>query len=96
MLGVPNIIKMKKPKNNQTSLKIICVLFGHKYEVSKKVTLHVKEYTCKRCKKQLTTNSNGNLTALTPKYQEINSILEKIYTRRMMRLKQKSFSSSIY
>jgi len=96
MLEVPNFNNMKNSTTNQNSFKIICDVFGHKYEMSKKVTSHVKEYTCKCCKKQLTTNSNGRLIELTPKYQEINSILEQIYTRRMMRLKQKSFSSSIY
>lgn len=78
------------PKN------IYCDFFGHNYEVTKKVTNHVKEYTCKRCKKQLTTNSNGKLIELTPKYKEINSALERIYNNRMMRLKQKTISSSIY
>ena len=76
--------------------KLYCAIFGHRYEVSKKVTHHVKEYTCKCCKRQLTTNSNGRLTELTPTFKEINSILEKIYTRRMMHLQQKSFNSSIY
>jgi len=76
--------------------KIYCDLFGHNYQISKKVTNHVKEYTCKCCKKQLTTNSNGRLTELTPKYQEINSALERIYNNRMGRLKQKTLSSSIY
>ncbi|WP_299115592.1 DUF1660 family phage protein [uncultured Winogradskyella sp.] len=75
--------------------KLYCDFFGHNYEVTKKVTNHVKEYTCTRCKKQLTTNSNGKLTELTPKFQEINSALERIYNNRMMRLKQKSISSSI-
>ncbi|MFC4722716.1 hypothetical protein ACFO5O_10310 [Geojedonia litorea] len=87
---------MKNSTNQQNSLKIICDIIGHKYEVSKKVTSHVKEYTCKCCRKQLTTNSNGHLTELTPKFKEINSILEEIYTRRMLRLKEKTFSSSIY
>ena len=96
MLVIPNFISMKKSTSNQSPLKIYCDIFGHKYEVSKKVTSHVKEYTCKCCKKQLTTNSNGNLTELTPKFKEINTILEQIYTRRMMRLKQKTLSSSIY
>lgn len=94
-LTVPNLNNMKKTTTNPAS-KLICDIVGHKYEVSKKVTSHVKEYTCKRCKKQLTTNSNGNLTELTPKYKEINTILEEIYTRRMMRLKTKTLSSSIY
>jgi len=95
-LVFPNFTSMKKTTNASKSYNLRCDLFGHKYEVSKKVTSHVKEYTCKCCKKQLTTNSNGNLTVLTPKYKEINTILERIYTRRMMRLKRKTFSSSIY
>ena len=77
-------------------LKAYCNVFGHQYEVSKKVTSHVKEYTCKCCKKELTTNSNGNLTELTPTFKEINSILEHIYTSRMIRSQQKTLTSSIY
>lgn len=73
--------------------KFYCSVFGHQYEVSKKVTQHVKEYTCKCCKKQLTTNGNGRLTELTPTFQEINSLLERIYTRRMIRLSQKSLAA---
>jgi hypothetical protein len=88
---------MKKATTKTTSpLRIYCDIFGHNYEMTKKVTSHVKEYTCKCCKRQLTTNSNGKLTELTPKYQEINAILEDIYMRRMMRLKNKTLSSSIY
>lgn len=74
---------------------IYCSLFGHDYEISKKVTKHVKEYTCCHCKKELTTNSNGNLIELTPKFKEINNILERIHESRMRRLKRKSFASSI-
>lgn len=69
--------------------KLYCNVFGHQFDVSKKVTKHVKEYTCKCCKKQLTTNGNGKLTELTPTFKEINSVLEHIYTRRSMRLNQK-------
>jgi len=87
---------MKNSTSHQNSFKIICDIIGHKYEVSKKVTSHVKEYTCKCCKKQLTTNGNGHLTELTPKFKEINSILEEIYMRRLLRSKEKTLSSSIY
>ena len=66
--------------------KLYCTLFGHDYEITRKVTYHVKEYTCRHCKRELTTNSNGNLIELTPKFREINSILEKIYTRKAIRL----------
>ncbi|WP_431132813.1 hypothetical protein [Psychroserpens mesophilus] len=87
---------MKKATNTYAPMRFYCDLFGHNYEMTKKVTKHVKEYTCKCCKRQLTTNGNGKLTELTPKYQEINSILEDIYTRRMIRLKSKTLTSSIY
>lgn len=66
--------------------KLFCNIFGHNFHVSRKVTLHVKEYECKHCKKQATTNGNGRLTELTPKFKEINTILERIHTRRAVRL----------
>lgn len=78
-----------------SATKLYCDFFGHNYKMTKKVTNHVKEYTCSCCKKQLTTDSNGQLTELTPKYQEINSALERIYNNRMMRLKRKTLNSSI-
>ena len=75
---------------------VYCNLFGHDYKVTKKVTYHFKEYTCKHCKKQLTTNSNGNLIELTPKFREINAILERIHNSRKQRSKEKLITSSIY
>ena len=62
---------------------IHCKVFGHDLRVSKDVTFHVKEYTCKNCKKQFTTSSSGSLTELTPKFKEINAVLENIHTRRL-------------
>ncbi len=62
-----------------------CKMFGHDFSVTRNVTLHVKEYTCKNCKKELTTNGNGSLTELTPKFKEINDVLERIYQKRLKR-----------
>lgn len=70
---------------------IYCSFFGHQYEVSKKVTYHVKEYKCAHCRAQMTTNGKGGLTPLTPKYKEINSVLERIHNNRMSR---RQFSQS--
>ncbi|KJD31822.1 hypothetical protein PK35_12970 [Tamlana nanhaiensis] len=75
--------------------RIYCNIFGHDYHVTKKVTRHVKEYTCSKCKKELTTNSNGDLTALTPNFKEINEVLEKIHAVRNQRLQDKIVTSSI-
>ncbi len=85
---------MNKTRSLAAPFKLYCSFFGHRYEVSKKVTLHVKEYTCKCCKRQLTTNSNGNLIELTPKFKEINVILEDIYTRRKSRFQLKAYNSN--
>jgi hypothetical protein len=86
---------MKTTTSTSTSVsKLYCNVFGHQYSVTKKVTKHVKEYTCKCCKKQLTTNGNGNLTELTPTFREINRILENIHTKRKLRLKQKIYATS--
>ena len=65
---------------------VLCSLIGHDFEVSKVVTYHVKEYKCCNCKKEMTTNSNGNLTELTPKFREINSVLERIHNNKLIRL----------
>jgi hydrogenase maturation factor HypF (carbamoyltransferase family) len=65
---------------------IHCMVFGHEFEVSRNVTYHVKEYACKNCKKQLTTSGNGNLIELTPKFKEINDVLERIHYKRILRI----------
>ncbi len=64
---------------------VYCSFFGHNFKVSKNITYHVKEYTCKNCNSQVTTNGKGGLTQLTPKFKEINSILERIHNRRIGR-----------
>ena len=69
---------------------LYCSIFGHNYEVSKNITYHVKEYKCTHCNSQVTTNGKGGLTPLTPKYKEINSVLERIHKRRALRIQQKT------
>ncbi|WP_299333222.1 hypothetical protein [uncultured Psychroserpens sp.] len=73
---------------------LYCTIFGHQYEVSKHITYHVKEYKCSHCKSQVTTNGNGGLTPLTPKYKEINSVLERIHNRRVCRIKNKELAKA--
>ncbi|KAB1069849.1 hypothetical protein F6U93_03295 [Tamlana haliotis] len=86
---------MKTTSNKMALIpKVYCSLFGHEYQVTKNVTSHVKEYTCKNCKKELTTDSNGNLTELTPTFREINVILERVYNSKTERLKEKAINST--
>lgn len=74
--------------------KLNCYISGHKLVVSKKVTAHVSEYTCRCCGKQLTTHENGSLIILTPKHKEINATLEKMYTNKLSRLKSKPLKTT--
>ncbi|RAJ18057.1 hypothetical protein [Olleya aquimaris] len=77
---------MKKVETtNKHKGSLYCSIFGHNFQVSKKVTYHVKEYNCCNCKKQMTTNGNGYLTELTDKFKEINAVLERIHKNKMKR-----------
>ena len=67
---------------------IYCSIFGHQFVISKRVTNHVSEYKCKNCNFQMTTDGRGKLTPLTPKYKEINSVLERIHIKRKLRKRQ--------
>jgi len=78
---------MRKVENQTTNRNsLYCAIFGHNFQVSKNITYHVKEYKCCNCKKEMTTNSNGDLTELTPKFKEINSVLERIHSNKLIRL----------
>ncbi|NQZ43116.1 MAG: hypothetical protein HRT65_02315 [Flavobacteriaceae bacterium] len=76
------------PDGNKLS-GIYCNMFGHHYVVTKKVTEHIKEYRCVHCQKRVTTNAQGTLSPLTPEMQEINKVLEEIYTKRTRRFVSK-------
>lgn len=66
-----------------------CFFFGHNFYQSKKVTHHVKEYCCKRCQKQATTNSNGELEMMTPVRKEINEMLAFVHAKKLARKNKK-------
>ncbi|RZN83791.1 MAG: hypothetical protein EVB11_03465 [Winogradskyella sp.] len=70
-----------------------CYFLGHHLLTSKKITHHVKEYKCKRCNCQYTTNSNGKLIELTPKYKEINATLSKMYSKKIKQLNAKKLNN---
>jgi hypothetical protein len=44
--------------------------------------LHIKEYKCVHCNKEVTTDVSGNLSNLTPELQDINNTLQDIYQKR--------------
>lgn len=88
---------MKKTTTKRPFIpKFYCNVFGHSFKVSKKVTYHIHEYKCQNCKIEYTTNSKGNLIELTPKYREINSVLERIHNRKKNKFVSKIVSITNY
>lgn len=75
--------------------KLPCVLLGHKLYVSKTITAHIKEYTCKRCHRELTTTLDGGLTRLTTREKERNKMLSKMYTTKLSREKKRLIYSAV-
>jgi len=85
---------MKESTNRPLPYRLYCDIFGHSYQTSRIITSHVKEYTCSCCKHQLTTDGNGKLTELTPKYKEINLILADLYAKRKHRHQRRGMATT--
>lgn len=65
--------------------RLFCYYFGHRLRVSRRITDHIKEYSCSRCGQEMTDTANGFLADLTPRLQETNTFLAKIHKRRRNR-----------
>ncbi|WP_340075919.1 hypothetical protein [Leptobacterium sp. I13] len=62
--------------------KLRCLIFGHCFIITRKVTAHIKEYECSCCKMQVTNDVKGNLAFLTPQLREINETLAVMHQKR--------------
>lgn len=65
--------------------RIICSIFDHHLQTSKKITNHVREYRCTRCGEEMTDTAEGLLAKLTPRFRETNRFLAEIHRRRNSR-----------
>ena len=65
--------------------RLFCCHFGHRLHISRRITNHIKEYSCSRCGQEMTDTANGFLANLTPRLQETNTFLAKIHERRRNR-----------
>ncbi len=75
----------KKPQIMFSIGRLFCYYFGHRLHISRKITNHIKEYSCSRCGQEMTDTANGFLADLTPRLQETNTFLAKIHERRRNR-----------
>lgn len=63
----------------------VCSTFGHHYEISRRVTDHINEYTCKHCGKEVTDTASGGVEILTVKNKQINAVLASFIEKRASR-----------
>ncbi|MDD2985863.1 hypothetical protein [Flavobacterium sp.] len=70
--------------SNFLNVTIICNLLGHKYQTKRKITNHFSEYKCSCCGKEMTDDSHGRLTKLTPELLEINETLRMIFQKKKL------------
>jgi len=74
----------------QTISCLKCRLLGHKYILTNNVTDYLKEYTCVRCGKEITTNAQGVITPLTPELKEIHQNVSDFVGRRRLNCTDKA------
>lgn len=74
-----------KPQLTFSIGRLFCYYFGHRLFISRRITNHVKEYSCSRCGQEMTDTANGLVADLTPRLQETNTFLAKIHERRRNR-----------
>lgn len=82
-------MKKNAPHASFSFARLYCSIFGHRYITSRKVTHHIREYTCVHCGAKATINSKGKLEALTPKLEEINTSLLAVHTKKAARNRDK-------
>jgi hypothetical protein len=61
---------------------LLCLFFGHKLTLKRKITNHFEEYECKVCHLELTNDDKGHKTHLTSKLREVNETLFLLHLKR--------------
>jgi len=61
---------------------LLCLFFGHKLTLKRKITNHFEEYECKVCHLELTNDDKGHKTHLTTKLREVNETLFHLHLKR--------------
>lgn len=63
--------------------KLFCYLIGHNLKRSKKITNHIDEYQCIRCRLEFTNNREGSIVKTTKNLKERNEVLSKMHSNRI-------------
>ena len=73
-------------KENSLKGRVLCALFGHKFQTTKFVTNYFKEFECRVCHLQVTNDDTGRRISLTDEHREINEVLINLHQRKQAHL----------
>lgn len=78
-------MKSLSPNQNFSLTSLYCSTFGHRYQVSNKVTNYINEYKCKTCGQEVTKVASGGIELLTYKNRKINACLSAFFQKKIQR-----------
>jgi len=76
-------MKSISPTQNFSLTSIYCSTFGHRFEISNKITNYTNEYKCKSCGQEVTKVASGDIELLTFKNKEINKCLSAFFKKKL-------------
>ena len=62
--------------------RLLCSMFGHKFEMTRNITDYFKEFECRVCHLQATNDVSGRKISLTEEHREINAALVDLYRKK--------------
>lgn len=76
-------MKSKFSNQNFSLTSLYCSTFGHRFEISNKITNYTNEYKCKSCNQEVTKVASGDIELLTFKNKEINKCLSAFFKKKL-------------
>ena len=78
------------PKASFSLSGLLCNALGHDYIITRKVTIHINEYKCTQCGREVTDSFNGKRELLTYKTKKVNTALATFFEKKMKRVATQS------
>jgi len=70
------------PKTSVSPRHFVCLLIGHHFKITLKITNHINEYKCKNCGKEMTDSMSGSLEDLNYKKKKVNKTLSTFFKKK--------------
>ncbi|MFT7073076.1 hypothetical protein [Patiriisocius sp. Uisw_017] len=75
--------------------KVLCVVIGHKYILTQKVSNNINEYCCCNCNREVTNDYSVKLEVLIAKMRDVNATLSSFLEKTKIAKKTNSLFINI-